>query len=309
MTKKIFVGLFCATMLGFTSCSNDSQDTVSNDAKIENVEFNNLCSSLDQLGSKYKSPVTRAVNWNKWGGRLFSATVDGITACISGPAGWAVGPLCSWAFDEHWTRCTRQMSRASAIQDPTLPLKENTPTYVFNDDQMTKDDSIGYYHNLVLDDLANSGKKYVTSSDEIDYPSILRDCVAAAKKYGVNLNISLADQQKYVAFSKDVVSSFADCGAEKITINQAFSDINTSFESKFDTKLNLDKVEMVQNEIVDVLNSIDDEKSVREYADKVNTILKTANLNPELKNDLRTVTSVTVNSKLYWTSSEKELAK
>jgi hypothetical protein len=167
---------------------------------------------------------------------------------------------------------------------------------------MTKDDSIGYYHNLVLDDLANSGKKYVTSSDEIDYPSIVRDCVAAAKKYGVNLNISLADQQKYVAFSKDVVSSFADCGAEKITINQAFSDINTSFESKFDTKLNLDKVEMVQNEIVDVLNSI-------YYADKVNTILKTANLNPELKNDLRTVTSVTVNSKLYWTSSEKELAK
>lgn len=61
--------------------------------------------------------------------------------------------------------------------------------------------------------------------------------------------------------------------------------------------------------IVDVLNRIYDKKIVREYADKVNTILKTANLNPELKNDLRTVTSVTVNSKLYWTSSEKELTK
>lgn len=61
--------------------------------------------------------------------------------------------------------------------------------------------------------------------------------------------------------------------------------------------------------IVDVLNRIYNKKIVREYADKVNIILKTANLNPELKNDLRTVTSVTVNSKLYWTSSEKELAK
>lgn len=61
--------------------------------------------------------------------------------------------------------------------------------------------------------------------------------------------------------------------------------------------------------IVDVLNRIYNKKIVREYADKVNTILKTANLNPELKNDLRTVTSVTVNSKLYWTSSEKELTK
>lgn len=61
--------------------------------------------------------------------------------------------------------------------------------------------------------------------------------------------------------------------------------------------------------IVDVLNRIYNKKIVREYADKVNIILKTANLNPELKNDLRTVTSVTVNSKLYWTSSEKKLAK
>jgi hypothetical protein len=85
--------------------------------------------------------------------------------------------------------------------------------------------------------------------------------------------------------------------------------MNTSFSSKFKNKSNIDKVKVVQNKIVDTLNSIDDGTSVRHYADQVNSVLNTADLNPELKNDLKTVTSVTINSKLYWTISEDALAE
>ena len=57
MKKKIFVNLFCLTMLCCTSCSNDLKDTLSNDTKNEDIEFDNLCSSLDKLGNTNNSKL------------------------------------------------------------------------------------------------------------------------------------------------------------------------------------------------------------------------------------------------------------
>lgn len=44
-------------MLCCTSCSNDLKDTLSNDTKNEDIEFDNLCSSLDKLGNTINSKL------------------------------------------------------------------------------------------------------------------------------------------------------------------------------------------------------------------------------------------------------------
>ena len=59
-------------------------------------------------------------------------------------------------------------------------------------------------------------------------------------------------------------------------------------------------VEIVQRKIADVLNCIDNESSIIEYANQVNAIIRDTSVNPELKSDLKTVTDITINSKLYW---------
>ena len=300
--KKKSILFYAILSVLLTACSSNIEETdakpiSSNDA--EALEFEKLCSDIDAVGYNYNSPTTR-INWNKWGGRFFSATVDGIAGYIAGPAGWAVGPLCSWAFDEHWKKCTDQMSAAASQQIDSC----NSYTYVFDDGSMAKEDSIGYYHNMILSDLANSGKDYTTTDGDVDYQAILDDCISIAGKYGIDLKISIADKQKYVNFSRDVVRSFADCYQQEITIEEAYNNINSSYASKFSNKLNLQKVEFVQRKIVDILNCIDNESSVKEYADQVNTVLRDANVNPELKGDLKTVTDITVNSRLYWSATQ-----
>jgi len=90
---------------------------------------------------------------------------------------------------------------------------------------------------------------------------------------------------------------------QEITIDDAYYNMSISYANKFGTKPNLNKVEIIQSKIVEALNCIDDESSVKEYADQVNIILRDTNVSPELKSGLKTVTDITVNSKLYWTTS------
>lgn len=108
-----------------------------------------------------------------------------------------------------------------------------------------------------------------------------------------------------MSFSKDVVRSFTDCYQQVITIEEEYNNINMSYASKFNKILYFDKVVIVQQKIADILNCIDKESSITEYADQVNTILRNANVNPELKSDLKTVTDITVNSKLYWSAIQR----
>lgn len=303
----MFIILVSGTIPSMSSCSNDLQEASSND-QLENIEFSKLLKSLDQVGQSYTPTETRGSGWTKWGGRIFSATVDGITGYISGPAGWVVGPLCSWAFDEHWNRCNRIKAMTPSVRramagygfEGMEPL-----TYVNSFDVPTKEDSIGYYHNLILNDLANSGKSYEVSNGDIDYQAILNDCMDAAEKYGVDLNISKSDQQKFCVFCKDVVETFTSCSQEEITLDDAFSEMNNSYITLFGVKCNIRKVETVQKKIINVLNDIDDKDKVNDYADQVYEIINKTNINSDLKADLKTVTSVTVNSKLYWTTNEK----
>lgn len=305
ITICVFFILVSASMLSMSSCSNELPIASSN-AQLENIEFTNLLKSLDQIGQLYAPTETRGSGLTKWGGRIFSATVDGITGYISGPAGIVVGTLCSWAFDEHWERCNRKLAK-------TLPIRKvmgggfegaEPLTYVNCIGVHSKEDSIGYYHNLILNDLANSGKKYELPNGNIDYQSILNDCMEAAEKYGVNLNISKSDKQKFCVFSEDVVEMFTSCGQEKITLDDAFSGMNNSYTTLFGFKSNISKVETVQKKIIDVLNEVEDTDKVINYADQVYEILGKANISNDLKADLKTVTSVTVNSKLYWTTNE-----
>ena len=53
--------------------------------------------------------------------------------------------------------------------------------YVFLKENSTRADSIGYYHNVILEEIARSGKSYVSDEGEIDYQTLLSDCVVFAK--------------------------------------------------------------------------------------------------------------------------------
>ena len=110
--RKILFILVAFVAFVFSSCSNDMTSVAT--STTANNSFTLLCTSIDSLNNTYKvGPQTRSLN--KWGGRIFSAVVDGITGYIAGPAGPIVSPLCSWAFDAHWESCSKAMATRSSM--------------------------------------------------------------------------------------------------------------------------------------------------------------------------------------------------
>lgn len=303
MKKCLFLFVTVLTAL-FSACSSDNYESSAdpvNKISLEESSFKELCVTIDSIGSKYNSPITRGNTLTKWGGRVFSAVVDGVSGTITGSAGFVVGPLCSWAYDEYWDSIVRRMeTRGVASESNDIKV---SPTYVYNDGCMAKSDSIGYYHNKILDDIANSGNNYLSESGDIDYQVLLEECIESANKYGIESQIDSVDKQKYVDFAKDVIRYFVDCYKQGNTLDKAYANMNASYNAKFGDK-DFIKVEIVQQKIVDILNCIDNEDSVREYADLVNNVLKESTISPELKKEIKTVTDVTINSKLYWNVQE-----
>ena len=299
MKKTFLILLFVAgvAILSFTSCSHEENVDVSKGNSVESVEFGKLCNTVEQIGKEFSPPSTRGVNWKKWGGRVFSATVDGLSGYVAGPAGLIVGPLCSWAFEEHWEHCTRGMS----IKAHSNVLSDDIPMdigYVFLKENSTRADSIGYYHNVILEEIARSGKSYVSDEGEIDYQTLLSDCVVFAKKYGVEVDVQ--NTESYKDLSKSIVESFTSCGENEITKEEALKRINTLYKEKFNLEPNLERTECFQNIIVEALVDIDDDFVIKDFANQLNKSIMDANVSPKLKRDLMMISDVTINSKLYW---------
>ena len=170
--------------------------------------------------------------------------------------------------------------------------------YVFLKENSTRADSIGYYHNVILEEIARSGKSYVSDEGEIDYQTLLSDCVVFAKKYGIEVDEQNAES--YMDLSKSTVESFTSCGKNEITKEDALKRINTLYKEKINLEPNLEKTECFQNIIMESLLDIDDDFVIKDFANQVNKSIMDANVSPKLKRDLMTISDVTVNSKLYW---------
>lgn len=153
---------------------------------------------------------------------------------------------------------------------------------------------------MILDFLANSGKEYIKDNGEIDYLAILTDCMSAAAKYGIKTTLSETEKRKYADFSKDVVTAFAECTQDTDAINKALEKANHSYFEKFKTNANLEKTEYFQKIVAETLNGMNNDNNIITYADQVNTLLKNSNISVSLKKELKTITSVTINSQLYW---------
>ncbi|WP_317585637.1 hypothetical protein [Segatella copri] len=52
------------------------------------------------------------------------------------------------------------------------------------------------------------------------------------------------------------------------------------------------------------LSTLDKKEDIKKYADQVFQLYDEANIEPQQKQDFKTITNVTVNSKLYWDNAK-----
>lgn len=149
-----------------------------------------------------------------------------------------------------------------------------------------------------------SSSKYIREDNEIDYDNLFKDCINYAKNYGINTSEATQNYAKYLALSKDIINAFSKCVQEKNDIESAYDEVNKSYIKRFENNNRIKDAEIIQKKIVTKLSTLDKKEDIKKYADQVFQLYDEANIEPQQKQDFKTITNVTVNSKLYWDNAK-----
>ena len=156
----------------------------------------------------------------------------------------------------------------------------------------------------MLDKLSHSGNNYVYNDSTINYNLIYEDCEKASKELAIETPQN-EDKAKLISLSKHIVEEISNCN-DDIDLENAFETINKYYSKEFNIDEDIIITEKVQKKILSVINEMEDENDIKEYANKIYDAIYKSSVTPELKEKASIANSVTVNSKLYWENTNKE---
>ena len=302
--KVIFVFSAFVVFATITSCSNELHEVSS--FNNETIEFSKLLNSIDSLNRKYVPQQDTRGFWHKWGRRALAGTVDGCVGCVSGAAtggfgGLVFGGIASGLYDDYMDNIERRMSRSSTMKETTILPVQKQHVIFQSDNGEPADfiDSIGYYHNLILDELKASGISYVHNDTDVDYEGIYKAVTTICKKYGICYNEDNHDK-KLAIFA--VTDNFI-----KIMAKDSIPDLDTCFnviENKKISSLGISSEKMknlhqVCNKIVNSVVSTSSENAIS-YGNEINKIVDNSSVSLPIKKEIKITNNIAVNSYLYW---------
>lgn len=310
-TLKTFYVLAAFFVAALSSCSTQSDDFATsleeNGKGTPSLQFDNLCASIDSLNATYvgKASVSLAKPRKisdktvaKWTRRVITACVDGCGGAFGGLIG---GFIASAVYDEYMDYCIDKINHPRKPRRIVVASSTSCPAYVYADGSKSNfEDSVGYYHNKALEALASKGKQYVVSEDSIDFQGLYDDCLDIIDQLGVRSHVDAVDRDACIAVTDTMVRAFYQCYDEELTIDEAYARSNQVYAVWQSDISKVTAAETVQNKMLEVLQELSTEQEVVEYADALNALYKKAEIEPELKRALKTVTNMTICSTMYW---------
>lgn len=313
----LLLSLVTATLL--SSCSSETfEERQVSTSFSQDPKVSSFYNQLDSVNSLYNIK-TRGNNKGKvvkYGTRVLSAMVDGSVGVVSGAAtgglgGFIFGTAASWAFEDYFSGVLREAERqdykrrhAKAPQDTTF-VRENPPTtFAFSSKNgPSLSDSVGYIHNNVLADVAATQKSYVSKNLTIDYESLVSDCAAESKKYGLDADTLIQDKNRkaqLIKLTKDAVDAFIGYTNDSLSFEECFSKIENSLKEIYGGSSEYIKVlKDIENKIHPIISEIPNDE-LFQYAYDVNDIINKSELTETQKKAIKQICDLTVNSQLYW---------
>lgn len=326
--KKYLFYFVCAICFAFTfySCSVNYDDTVSLKEETNNEivpGYGEFMLSVENLNSSYLSVVnlnrTRGF-WNYAGknftetavdnaGRLLGGHLGKHFGCVVGSiTGNPVGSIGGYVVGRWAGRIIGSVVASYGVfclfKSPHIGNFDGSNSVKVNfylpDDCEAVDDSIGYYHNLVMSRLSEHNDKYIDSNGNPDFNLIYDDCVMILKEYGIyNEEVS-----KDLSFKENVMSY----AKENFILSRDFKLGNISMEL-FQTRLvegvklrGVSEKEVAafsefSIKIAETCIQLPLNKKM-EYADELNNAILQSSMDDEMKEELRSTTNMVVNSSI-----------
>lgn len=290
------------TTVALTSCDS-SEDIVSESVQdLPDAELTRLYNSIDSLHNEYStSGVTRGATLDKWGRRFLVATFDACVGAITaetGPGAFVCSTIASGLYDDYLDAVDRRFSRASNLNTRSI---SNTPqSVVFPSATPCFVDSVGYYHNLVINEIQSKGQSFIDENGNIDYNSYYNEVLKISKENGISCNTTI-NKPLVFRYINSIIKPFAQIekGDEETILSIIFNGTYNDFN--FDNSKTLQLRNVCKKIIYNDLSVNEDQ--VVEYGTKVNELIVNSNVANDTKKTMKVANNIAVNSSLYWSSN------
>lgn len=288
------------TTCALTSCES-SEDVIVNSVNEQTYadsELVKLYNSIDSLHNEY-SDFSRSSYSTIWGRRFlvsaFDACVGAITA-ESGPGAFICSTIASGLYDDYLDAVNRYYTKTisysfrSASAPQSVVFSSSDPSFV---------DSIGYYHNLVINEIQSKGESFIDYEDKIDYESYYNEVIKVSKENGILCNSEI-DKPLVFRYIDSIIRPFAQiqAGDEETILSIIFNETYNDFN--YDNSKTLQLREVCEKIIYNDLTV--NEAQVVEYGSKVNELIEDSNVDLSAKETMKVANNVAVNSSLYWSA-------
>lgn len=301
--KKIilfFSIVITLTSFALTSC-NRSEDIVVKPVKEQpDIELAKLCNSIDSLRNEYSTlTLTRGAKLNKWGKRLLcgvaDACVGGITSGL-GPGSLVCSIVASGLYEDYLNYCEKKIKKSPCAQIDRN-VSSVPKTVVFTTVNSNFVDSIGYYHNTILNEVQSKGKSFVNDNGSINYAAYYNVVLAASKRIGISDKFTI-NKSLIFRYIDSVIKPLAQVEdtSEETILSIIFNGIYNRFNYDNVKTLQLRSIceKIIYNDLC-----VDEGQEV-EYGTKVNELIVRSNVSNDIKETMKIANNIAINSSLYW---------
>ena len=176
------------------------------------------------------------------------------------------------------------------------------PTY---QNDSLNEDSLGYYHNLLMAVMGQHPEKYKTDNGDINYSLVYQDCVSILREKGVinetndSIVMDSAFAQAIQDYAKQTAGHVSDFENNKIS----FDDIKSVMASDL-KKLNVPNEQITMfsdfaTRVSDACQNMDYKEKV-EYGNAIMNAIDKSSMPSEMKNDAASTANQVINSSICW---------
>lgn len=302
--KIIFLPISILVGLAMVACTSSEDDFSKQEQEQPNIELKRLYDSIDSLSNEYSTTdIARGSRLDKWGRRFLCGTVDACAGALTagtGPVGaFFFSTVASGLYDDYLGHIMNKFEKQSRNSSRGVTQIENS--VVFNPENANFVDSIGYYHNLILDEIRSKDTSFIDNNGNIDFNAYYNEVVAVSQKYGI-YDTQTHNTSLIFKYIESIIKPFAQIegGNQETYLSIIFN--STYNELNYDNAKTMQLRSICEKIIYNDLR-INEQHTV-EYGSKVNELIENSDIDNEAKNDLKIANNIAVNSTLYWNSNQ-----
>ena len=299
MKKALSILMIAAFALLSISCDRNEQIFNENLQTTQQIELSKLMNSIDSLNNYYLAiGTTRAFTLSKWQRRFVCSFVDACVGTVTietGPVGaFVFSTLASGLYEDYLDVVLGSTSEYS-LYSPN-GIRGQQATIIFPTKNASFVDSIGYYHNLVLDKIKSKNKSYIDDG-KIQYQSYFKEIISESKRLGIP--VSKVEESTYIykyidLFIKNLAKE-TEISREtllSIVFNNAFVEFGYS-------DIQSSQIYNICNKIIyDDLCVNDDQ--LESYGIQINNLIENSEVDSDLKIVMKIANNIAINSSIFW---------